>query len=383
VEGRNVTTPDSSAEWRLLTLVCVADEADDRFRRAVELTRDEPFDVDRLVGMAARHGLAPQLGHFLQRSDRGGLLPATSRRHLREALDRNRDRTRKHVLEALHIARRLTAAGLTVAVTKGIAAQATLYDQAGTRSFNDIDLMVLPEQRDRVADVLAGLDYQLGKAYQHRSGRLVDIPRSELLAYRLYPDHLPHLTRLTGDETLPYFVADVAFSLTWHSSGWQVPTADALARPVRLPVQDGTLPVLDPVYDFLFLCLHLFREGWLAGTITTKDVRLAQFADICRHWERLTCHRREELAATVERHRLAAPVAWVTGHTDQLFDTRITAALGLTACASPDWLGSASVREGEYLSWPGSMSARLAEQGPPTLVPHPRPDLLPVGRSGE
>lgn len=376
-----MTGPDSSAEWRLLVLVSVADEADDRCGHAVELTRARQFDVDRLVGMAARHGLAPKLAQFLQLSDRFGMLPATSRRHLRESWDRNRDRTRRHVTETVAITRRLAAAGLAVAVTKGVAAQATLYDHAGTRSFNDIDLMVLPAHRGQVADVLAELGYQQGKAYQHRTGKLVDIPRQESLAYRLYPDHLPHLTRLTGDDALPYVVVDVAFSLTWYTASWQVPTEDVLAEPVPLPVAGGELPVLEPRYDFLFLCLHLFREGWLAGTIATKDVRLAQFADICRHWARLTCQRRAALAEVIDRHALHAPVAWVTGHTDQLFGTAITAALGLTDLAAPDWLGSACVRDGEYLAWPGSMARRLAEQGPPTLVAHPRPGSLPVARS--
>jgi hypothetical protein len=49
-----------------------------------------------------------------------------------------------------------------------------------------------------------------------------------------------------------------------------------------------------------------------------------------------------------------------------------------------DWLGSACVRHGEYLSWPGTMSRRLAEQQPPHLTPHPRHDrvaaLVPPGR---
>ncbi|HEX9337184.1 MAG TPA: nucleotidyltransferase family protein [Pseudonocardiaceae bacterium] len=376
---------DMPAEWQLLVLVSVADEADDRFRQATTLTRERRLDTDRLVGMAARHGLAPRLGYFLQQSDRFGILPVNSKRHLREALERNRDRTRRHVREALRITDDLRRAGLTVAVTKGVAAQATLYDQTGTRSFNDIDLMVLPDERGPVADVLAALGYQEGRAYQHRTGRLVDIPREETLAYQLYPDHLPHLTRLTGDEGLPYFVADVAFSLTWYTSGWQVPMAAALARCPDVVVNDGKLPVLDPVFDFLFLCLHLFREGWLAATIASKDVRLAQFADVLRHWQRFVRDRAAELADAVDRFNLHAPIGWITAHTDRIFGSAITSALGLAEYATDDWLGSACVRQGEYLSWPGTMSERLAQQGSPTLTAHPRPDrvavLVPPGRS--
>ncbi|HEY3611843.1 MAG TPA: nucleotidyltransferase family protein [Pseudonocardiaceae bacterium] len=367
---------DSSAEWRLLTLVCVADEGDGRFRAAIELTRSARFDVDRLVGMAARHGLAPQLAHFLQRSDRFGIVPATSRRHLRESLNRNRERTRRHVGEALRIAARLRADDLAVAVTKGVAAQAMLYDQHGTRSFNDIDLMVLPRERERVGAVLAGLGYQEGRAYQHRTGRLVDIPRAEIAAYQLYPDHLPHLTRLTDDDTLPYFVTDVAFSLTWYTSPWQVSTEAALARRVDLPVQGGALPVMAPAFDFLFLCLHLFREGWVAATVRGKDVRLAQFADVCRHWERLARQHVPTLTDAIGRFGLGAPVGWVVGHTDQLFGTTITAALGLAGYVGADWLGSAYERAGEYLAWDGRMSARLAEQPSPELIAHPAPGRI-------
>lgn len=367
---------DSSAEWRLLELVSVATEADERFERARALTRQVPLDSDRLVGMAVRHSLAPLLAHFLQLADQSRILPVASRRHLRETLERNRHRTRGHVHEALRITHQLQRAGLVVAVTKGVAAQATLYDQNGTRWFNDMDLMVLPEQRFAVADVLRSLGYQEGKAYHHPSGQVVDIPRSETVAYRLYPDHLPHLTRVTGDDALPYFVVDVAFSLTWFNSGWRVPTDRALAHRGQVAVHDGRLPVLDPVFDFLFLCLHLFREGWLASTIAVKDLRLAQFADICRHWERRSQPHCRDVKDVIDRFNLHAPIGWVTGHTDTIFATAISRALGLDDYTAADWLGSACERPGTYLQWPGTMRRRLAEQQPPRLTPHAQPGRI-------
>src|SRR4030095_9802947 len=105
------------------------------------------------------HGRAPLLAASLHRAELAKVLPVHSRRHLRETLERNRYRTRRHVREALCVAAELERAGLVAGCTKGVAVQATLYDEAGTRAFNDIDLMVLPEQRRAVAEVLAGVGY--------------------------------------------------------------------------------------------------------------------------------------------------------------------------------------------------------------------------------
>jgi hypothetical protein len=326
--------------------------------------------------MAVRHSLAPLLADFLQRADRSRILPVASRRHLRDTLERNRHRTRRYVQEALRVTFHLERAGLVVAVTKGVAAQATLYDHNGTRSFNDMDLMVLPQQRSAVAEVLRSVGYQEGKAYDHSSGQVVDIPRGQTLAYRLYPDHLPHLTRVTGDDAQPYFVVDVAFSLTWFNSGWSIPTERALADRGRVDVHDGRLPVLDPVFDFLFLCLHLFREGWLATTIAVKDLRLAQFADIYRHWERLSRRRGREVKQVIDRFGLHAPIGWVAGHTDVIFNTAIVRSLGLEEYTCADWLGSACARPGTYLQWAGTMGQRLAEPQPPRLEPHAHPSRI-------
>jgi Uncharacterised nucleotidyltransferase len=168
-------------------------------------------------------------------------------------------------------------------------------------------------------------------------------------------------------------VVDVAFSLTWFNSGWDIPTGHALADRGKVDIAGGTLPVLDPAFDFLFLCLHLFREGWLVSEIGKKDVRLAQFADICRHWERCGRQRATAIRAAVDRYHLDAPIGWVTGHTDALFGTTASAGLGLTAYTSTAWLGSACQRAGTYLQWSGTMDQRLAAHGPARLSTHDDP----------
>ncbi|WP_030434524.1 nucleotidyltransferase family protein [Actinoplanes subtropicus] len=373
------STEGPSAAWHLLELVSVADPGTEMFGRAADLggrIGDGGIDPDELLSQAARHALVPILADFLVQAELLTRMPHNVQRHLLGALYWNRHKTAEYVAEARSVAGALQRKGIRVACTKGVVCQQLLYDGRGTRHFGDVDLMVLPDQSAAAAETLFELGYVGGKRIDHRTGELVDIARSLKLTYQLYPDHLPHFFRVPGRAGIPYYMVDVAHSLTWFSSGWQIPMDEALA--VRTEI-DG-LPALSTPYGFLFVLLHLFREAWFERTIREKDARLTQFADVWRFWHRRGRESADEIIEISGKYGIRPAVAWVAGHVDALYGSRLVDELRVRDLADDRWLRSAGAADGGYLAWDGDMRRRLCDRFTVELRHAPEPPFADAAR---
>lgn len=383
-----MSNSDGAAKvWRVLESVSLADGPDSAESKAAAELVGTGIDSHELLGRAARHALVPAVADLLVAHDLLGVVPGQLRAHLRGALGWNVYRTEQAVAEARRIADAFDDAGVQVAFNKGVVFQQLLYQGRGTRVFSDIDLMIRPADKDATARLLADLGYQAAKQFDHRRGELVDLPRSEILMYGLYPDHLPHAHRLTGLPHLPYFMVDIAFNAAWYGSGWQLPMDGVMAELPHVPVApapDPTtvrLPALDARYGFLFIVLHLFREAWFERAILEGDVRLTQFADVLRFWRTQGVERADEIRELVAAHRLGSVLAWVAHHVDRVYGSDLTGEFGgLAEYADPDWFASAGGVDGGYLRWHGDMRRRLAADDAVELSPAAPPPFAAAAR---
>jgi hypothetical protein len=370
----------------LLELISISDGiGSPEFAAAVEQAR-AGVDPDVLVARAIQHTLAPALADFIVAADLPDLVPGDTRRQLTGMLQLNAYRTDMMVAEAQRVVAEFDRRGLRVACTKGVVLQSTVYD-GRIRYFGDVDLMIHPDDTAATTEILTGLGYSPGVQYDHRSQSLVPLPRETVLMYRLYPDHLPHFTRLLDDAPFPYYMVDVAYSLTWYGSVWQIPMDEVMDGIERVPVKPGrstdTLPAPAAPYRFLFLALHLFREGWFERTVRGGDVRLTQFADIVRQWRRLAPADQDHVRSLVKRYELGPALAWVCHHVDAVFGTALLAEHGdLDQFADPAWLGSVAGSDGGHLAWHGDMRRRLSERVPVELVAAPEVPYARIARQG-
>jgi len=105
----------------------------------------QPADADEVLALARHHRLSP----LLSLADLSGWAPS-----LAEALRRDRLVTIARNLLLAHVAEEcaaaLTAAGVRVALLKGLSYNLTIYDQDGARPTSDVDLLV-PEAARRTA----------------------------------------------------------------------------------------------------------------------------------------------------------------------------------------------------------------------------------------
>ncbi|WP_433272773.1 nucleotidyltransferase family protein [Actinosynnema sp. CS-041913] len=335
-------------------------------------------DWDFLMAAAVRHRMLPRLADLLIRSDLSALVPTEYRRALVMSLHENRHRCAEASTEANRVVKALVAAGVRVACTKGVGFQVTLYGGLGGRYFDDVDVMIHPEDQARVTAVMRELGYLENMEHDLCTDTLVALSRQDVAMFRLYPDHLPHFVRPAVGCAFPYHTVDVCFDITWYGAAWRIPMREVLAevRQVAVPVggeEVVTLPVLTAPYDFIFTATHLFREGWFARTIALKNLRLGQFADLWRLWHRLEPTEAAELVRLIDGHGIAPPIAWACHHVDRIFGGDLVAGLGLGDFCDEDWLHSAGAVDGTSLSWTGDMRERIRSSSPIELSPAPAP----------
>lgn len=381
--GDRMSDTGAEASWELLEYASIHDvEPGDGSVDISEIIAT--VDWDLLAARSLRQRLMPRLTDFLIRSGHMAAAPKAVRRVLVHSLNANRFNCESTAREANRVVTALRERGLAVACTKGVVFQVSLYDGFGGRYFGDIDLMIHEDDKRTVAEILPTLGYQANLAHDYTTNTIVSRSSRELMMYRMYPDHLPHFVRPVSEHVTPLYEVDVCFNITWYGAAWQIPTREVLAELETVEVRAGDdivhLPSLTGPYNFVFTAMHLFRETWFERNIETETIRFGQFADLWRLWHRLDASAVEALAALIDRHHAAAPIAWACYHVDEIYGSRIVSGLGLDDYCDKSWLYSARALNGSYLSWGGSMRERVRSGRPPVLTSSDEPRFAAQAR---
>ena len=361
--------PDQSlgTEWTILELLAwgVVDDAERQMVRDLVLSDD--LDWGELLEQALRHKMLPMLAHDVISADLRFEIPTAIYQHLESALEWNRCQIEVFRRETVRVAHGLAGRGIPFVVTKGMAFESTLYGGLGTRYMNDIDFMIAPRDRETVMSVMQELGFRPFFEWAKD-------PRREEISSRLNPDHLPKLARNIDQPGTRIINLDVANSLTWTKSPFEVPVEEALQDPVAQPVPGmpgASLPCFRPMYQFLFTVLHLFREAWLQKFVDFgNDVGLMKFGDVIRLIHRNRSELTDgELLRIMEGHSATHPVAWVLRHMDETFQTRTLDLFALEKHGDEELLAS-QMQSSAYVHASGqSMRERLQSKNRRSLRP--------------
>ena len=351
--------PDQSLgpEWTILELLArgITDESERQMAR--DLLLADTLDWGELLEQALRHKMLPMLAHHIISVGLRFDVPTSIYQHLESALEWNRCQIEVFRRETVRVAQGLAGRAIPFVVTKGMAFESTLYGSLGTRLMNDIDFMIAPRDREAVMSVMQELGFRPFFEWAKDA-------RREEISSRLNPDHLPKLAREIDQPGSRIINLDVANSLTWTKSPFDVPVEQALKEAVEQPVPGtprGSVPCFRPTYQFLFTVLHLFREAWLQKFVDFgNDVGLMKFGDVIRLIDR---DRNEltdgELLRIMEAHNVAHPVAWVLRHLDEIFQTNTLELLALEKHGDEELLTSQMSSSGYVGAWGQSMRERL------------------------
>jgi hypothetical protein len=351
--------PDRSlgSEWTILELLARG-IADDSERQTVrDVLVNDTLNWGELLEQALRHKMLPMLAHHVISEGLRFDVPTSIYQHLESVLEWNRWQIEVFRREAVRVAQELAGRGIHFVVTKGIAFESTLYGGLGTRYMNDIDFMIAPRDREAVLSAMQELGFRPFFEWAKDA-------RREEISSRLNRDHLPKLAREVDQPGVRIINVDVANSLTWTKSPFDVPVEEAIEHCVEQPVPavpEVTLPCFRPVYQFLFTVLHLFREAWLQKFVEFgSDVSLMKFGDVIRLVDRdrdeLT---NGELLRVMEVHKVTDAVAWVLRHLDETFHTGTLALLALEKHGDEGSLAAQMQSSGYVRAGGRSMRERL------------------------
>jgi hypothetical protein len=324
---------------------------------ARDLFLTDTLDWGELLEQAVRHKMLPILGHHIVSSGLRFDVPTSIYMHLESALEWNRYQIEVFRRETVRVANGLAKQGLRFVVTKGMTFESTLYGGLGTRHMNDIDFMIAPKDREAVLKAMQELGFQTFFDWAKDA-------RREEISSRLNRDHLPKLAREVHEAGIRIINVDIANSLTWTKSPFDVPVEEALKDPTEQTVPDMagvSIPCFRAEYQFLFTVLHLFREAWLQKFVDFgTDVGLMKFGDVIRLIDRYRDRLTEgELTRVMEWCDVTHPVAWVLRHLDETFQTGTRELFALEKYGDEQLLAS-QMESGAYVRPSGqSMRERL------------------------
>jgi hypothetical protein len=361
--------PDRSlgSEWTILELLARGIVDDPERQMARDLLLADTLDWGELLEQALRHKMLPMLAYHIVSADLRFEVPMSIYQHLESALEWNRCQIEVFRRETVRVAQGLAGSGIHFVVTKGMTFESTLYGGLGTRPMNDIDIMIAPRDREAVLSTMHELGFRPFFDWAKDA-------RREEISSRLNRDHLPKLMRAIDEPGTRTVMVDVANSLTWTKSPFDVPVEEALEDPVEQPVpgMPGVgLPCFRPIYQFLFTVLHLFREAWLQKFVDFgNDVSLMKFGDVIRLLDRNRAELTDgELLRTMEANSVTDAVAWVLSHMDETFNTRTLELLALEKHGSEEQLAAQMQSSGYVGAWGQSMRERLQSKARDSLRP--------------
>ena len=344
-------------EWTILELLARGIVDHSKRQMFCDLVVGGNLNWGELLEQALRHKMLPMLAYHIISANLRFDVPRSVYQHLESALDWNRCQIEIFRRETVRVSHGLVGRGIRFVVTKGMAFESTLYGGLGTRHMNDIDFMIAPRDREAVLGVMGDLGFRPFFEWAKD-------PRREEISSRLNPDHLPKLAREIDQPGTRIINVDVANSLTWTKSPFDVPVEEALDDSVEQPVPGMPgmkIPCFRPKYQFLFTVLHLFREAWLQKFVDFgTDVGLMKFGDVIR----LIDQNRNELTddqllRIMEAHRITHAVAWVLRHLDETFQTRTLELFALEKHGNEELLTSQMQSSAYVRAWGQSMRERL------------------------
>ncbi|MBJ7224152.1 MULTISPECIES: nucleotidyltransferase family protein [unclassified Brenneria] len=160
---------------------------------------------------------------------------------------------------------------LPYAVRKGMALS-SFYQDNTHRIYNDMDLLVESSSVDKYRTLLHAQGYIEG-LYDYSKKEIVSHSRSDLIKYRLSPDHHPHMLKVI--DGVPVYI-DLAFTSCWHMHAdekyFSINNVDSEdVDGIRCLARESLY------YDTIF---HLYRESRFVSSLENRPPYFLSYLDL-------------------------------------------------------------------------------------------------------
>ena len=169
----------------------------------------------------------------------------------------------------------LACCDFKVAMLKG--AYLCAHYPEGYRTCNDVDLLVLPQNVTKMANLLKEAGFTQGNI---RNGEFVPATRKEIIESKMMRGETIPFVKEVNLPFLKFFEVDINFSLDYKTGDDKILTRMLSEAYVREQNQVSVL-TLSEIDFFIHLCAHLYKEATTMAWIQmNRDMTLYKYCDI-------------------------------------------------------------------------------------------------------
>lgn len=172
--------------------------------------------------------------------------------------------------------------GIPYVLLKGVALTLEIYEDFGSRNFNDSDILTHPSNLQAVLKVLKEHGYIQGRL-NHSTGEMIELNRRDIITRSLISHEVIPLQKKI--ENHPFVLTheiDLQFSVNLMSSKRTDEITESLiSRRISIETQQGHFYSLQWEDHFIFLCIHYFKEASTDSEVKLyNDLSLYKLCDI-------------------------------------------------------------------------------------------------------
>ena len=162
-------------------------------------------------------------------------------------------------------------------VIKGAVLSDFIYPNPAYRISGDIDLLAAPVDAEKIKKILVENGYIQGYIEDEH---IVPYTRQELVYQKTYTHQLAAFVKKTGNPKCPFVCIDVNFDIMWGEGNLGVDIRSFLKHTFVYELYGMKLPRLEPVYEFISLCMHHYKDWNSLYLLSERGVSLSLFLDI-------------------------------------------------------------------------------------------------------
>ncbi|MFF2154424.1 nucleotidyltransferase family protein [Paenibacillus chitinolyticus] len=171
--------------------------------------------------------------------------------------------------------------GIEYALLKGIILSHFVYEEAGERNFNDIDILVNADQISTAVKVLNDLGFVQGR-YNHETKSIIPFSRKEIITMPLISHQIQPLVRQIKSQFLNYIKVDIQFSIDLMTNNRTDKIVQKfIDRREKVEIDNHSLYRLEWEDMLLFCCIHFYKEAThYEEVIFNRDLLLYKILDL-------------------------------------------------------------------------------------------------------
>ena len=163
------------------------------------------------------------------------------------------------------------------AVVKGAALSRAAYGDATMRQSGDMDLLISRTHLEEVKRLFLQHGFMQGRV---TANGIQPFSRRELIFQNAMSHQTAPFVKEIGNPLMPYINVDINLDIFWGENEQRADMDAFLAHTTETELCGATVRILEPVYDFIFLCMHHYKDMNSLYLLSDRGLRMDQLCDI-------------------------------------------------------------------------------------------------------